>query len=233
VTTLVPQAQASAPDGAADLDSVLKAIAAKKPSSVPEKPTTAPKIVEVSDATKTAISRLNDDLSTTHLPSERRRLSPTELTELAKLGTDAKLVQKGVEQAVAAVKQAAFNHLDVGLETDNDPETLADYLDPKSGHYLVKGEQEIPGTGKRFVRELAQASPTITATDLKGLWEEGKISRALYYRLTRKVAVPRELDEAALLAELKKNPRVADLIAPAVQPGKITASFWIRDIKES
>jgi hypothetical protein len=230
VTTLVPQAQASAPDGAADLDSVLKAIAARKPASAPEKPATAPKIVEVSQATRDAITRLNRELSTTVLPSERRRLSPTELIELSRLGTDAKLVQKGVEQAVAAVRQAAFNHLDVGLEADNDPETLADYLDSKNGHYLVEGEQEIPGTGKRFVRQLAQSAPIITAAELKKLWEQGKISRALYYRLTKKVEVPRELDEDALLDELKRCPEVADKIAEAIQPGKVTASFWIRDV---
>ena len=229
MTSLVPQAQASALDGAADLESVIKTLANRKVKSVSERPSKAPKIVPVTQTQRDAISRLNDDLSSTTLPLTRRLLNETELAQTLALASDAKLAIKAATVAVDHVKTAVFNHLDIGLETDND---ASDLPSDAKGHYLVDGEIIVGDTGQRFTRETRQASPALTEAGLKQLLNDGKITRAAYMRMTQHVEAPRVLNEDGLLAELKRNPELLEVIAEVIEPGQVTSSFWVRDVKK-
>jgi hypothetical protein len=229
MTTLVPQVPASALDGAADLAAVIKTLADRKVTAAPEKPSAAPKVVPVKAEAKAAISRLNDELASTELPSERRALSLLEQKELLALGSDAKAAEKALKVAVAAVKTSVFNHFDVGLEADNYADELP--VDEKTGHYLVENELEVSGTGKKFVRQLSQGSPTVTGDALRKLYDEGKISRRQYYQATYRPEV-RPVNEEGLLDLLKSKPELLDVLAEVITPGTVTASFWIRDVKD-
>jgi hypothetical protein len=208
MTTLVPQVQASALDGAADLESALKSITSRKLSSVPQKPATGSKVIAVKQETKDAISRLNGLLSSTKLPSERRALTLEEQVDIIELGSVAKLTVNSLDKVLAAVKAAVFNDLDIELETNGDVSGVP----VNNGHYVVQQQKVVPGTDRKFVRQVAEHAPTVTAASLKALWKDGKISRATYYKLTQAVEVPREINEAALLAELQSNPELAEKI---------------------
>lgn len=227
MTELVPQTQASAPEGAADLATILKRIANTKVASEPERPVGDVKVVPVPKGTVEAISRLNSVLKTVKLPSERRRLTKAEQTKLISLGSDAKLVEKTLKTAIQSVKTAFYNHLDVGLETDNDVDGLP--VDP-AGHYLVAGSMEVPGTGKKIVRQLNSGQAQITEAGLKSLYEKGQITREQYRNTTKHVDSPRVVDEDGLLEEIKRDPNLMAALAQIVEPGKTHSSFWIKDV---
>jgi hypothetical protein len=224
MTSLVPQAGQTV-EKAKSLTDALKTLANRKPAASPQKASEAPRVVPVSPEAFDAISRLSDELRAVELPSERRSLTVQERVALMELADDAKKAKQATEDAVAAVKTAVFNHFDVGLEEDED----ALPLDAKGEHYLVAEELPVPGTGKKFVRQLAESAPQISAPKIKKLWDEGKISRSVYYRITRQPVVPREVDEEGLLDELKRNPELFSVLGEAITPGRVTASFWIRD----
>lgn len=214
---------------ATDLESILRNLANRKVTEVPAKREAAPTgsaVVPVADKTVQAIARLNERLATVELPTSRRLMLAEELVSATNLGLDAKIVKKGAEDAVNAIKAAVFNHLDVELE---DTSNVSDLPVDKSGHYLVEGELDIPGTGQTLSRELKQDAPTLTEQSLWRLVEQGKLPRKTYYRITKKAR--RNVDEEALLEELKSNPVLESVIRDAIEPGKVTAAFWIRPTK--
>jgi hypothetical protein len=229
MTALVPQIPASVLDGAEDLATVIKNLADRKVTAAPEKPAVAPKVVPVQKAALAALNRLSDELTTTELPTERRALTLKEQRELLALASDAKSAKKALDMAVAGVKTAVFNHFDVNLEEDNYVDELP--VDPKTGHYLVENQMEVPGSGKKFVRQLAQGSPTVTGDALRRLFEEGKLTRRQYYAATYRPEV-RPVDEDGLLDLLKTKPELLDVLAEVIIPGTVTASFWVRDVTD-
>jgi hypothetical protein len=186
-------------------------------------------MVPVSQETKDAVSRLSGALGAIELPSTRRELTVAEQRSLINVGADAKKVVRDIEKVVEKIKGAVFNDFDVRLEKEGSSSGLPTN---DKGHYVVEQELTVEGTDKKFVRQVAEHSPKLTAASLKQLWTDGKISRATYYRLTKAVEVPREIDEDALLVALKANPELASKIAPAIEPGKLVASFWIKDVGE-
>lgn len=226
MTTLVPTQNTDSQD----LDAILRTLADTKITKAPESVSKLPTTVQVTPAQIQAVRSLYGILETTEVPSERRTLTGFEHKNLMDLVTTAKAARSAAERAEEAVRTAVFNHFDVELESM--PGVSRDDL-PRDvkGFYQVAGELEVDGLGKRFVRELAQAAPEITARDFKELRDAGLISRAEYYTVTRKADVPRVVDEDGLLAKLK-DPKFAKIVSEVIRPGKVTNRFFVRDIKK-
>lgn len=230
MTSLVPQSKPGKDlDLTGDLAEVLRRISSTKAVAEPEEPAEPRNTVAVKKEALEALDRLSGLLQTIEFPDERRELSLKELKEYEDLASNSKEAQKALADAVEAVKKAFFGHLDTRLLQDNDEADLP--RDEENGWFLVEGEQEIPGTGKRLKRELAESQPQISASALKALWESGKISRADYYGMT--VHQPaRAFDGDRFLAYLKKKPSLIPKLADIIVPGKMTARFWVRPVKK-
>ena len=227
MTSLVPHQDAELLKDGDSLTDVLTRLADSKVVAEAERPSTPPKIIPVTPEAMAALKRLSVDLGAVALPSERRALTDTEANHLILLHRDTKAAEKALKMTAASVKEAVFNHLDVRLEEDNEPEALP--VD-KNGHYLVKGEFEPKGTGLRFCRELRQAAPDITGEDLLSLYEGGKITREQYLKATRQVRV---VDEEGLLKVIKTDPTILEALAEVVEPGAVTAAFTVREVKDA
>lgn len=227
MTQLVPQASDLVVKDDDTVDTLLTRVAARKAVAEPETPHKEPRVIPVSEVQQNALKHVTRDLRTTNLPSERRLLSPAEIADLITLGVDVKASEKTLAVANAAIKTAVFNHFDVGLEMSNPDEELP--YDEKSGHYLVKNELVVEDKGLRFCRELKQGSPDLTADHLLALYEDGKMTRAEYLKSTRQIRV---LDEDGLMAVLRKRADFLEDIEEVIEPGKVTASFHIREVKK-
>lgn len=228
MTSLVPQDEIEIElhDGST-LYEILTKAASQKATAEPETVAKRPKVIPVSDKAQAALKHVTDDLKGTKLPSTRRALTHEEAVELIKLGVDVKAAKKTLEGAVAALKTAVFNHLDVHLEDDNDLEDLP--LDEKTGHYLVAGEIVVPEVGLRFTRELREKAPDVTENHLLDLYESGEITRAEYLKATRSI---REIDEAGLLKLIQARPEVLEALVEILDPTEVTAAFLIREVKK-
>lgn len=234
MTDLVPQQEQENLQALADvlnLQEILTRIADRKAAAEPEVPHKAPQVVPVSPAQQKALQHLTRDLKDTVLPDERRVLTTEEQHSLIRLGADAKAVEKTVKVAVAAIKTAVFNHFDVRLEEDKDEEGILDLpYDPDSGHYLVDCELVVEDLDLKFSRELRQASPDLTAEHLLSLYEDDKITRKDYLDATRQVRV---VDEDGLMKVIRRDPSILLDIEEIIEPGKVTASFYIRPLPKN
>lgn len=227
MTQLVPQTDELTVKDDDNLASLLTRVASRKVVAEPEVPHKEPRVIPVSEAQQKALQHVSRDLKVTELPSERRLMAPTEIHNLAVLGKDVKTAEKVLSIANAGIKTAVFNHFDVGLEISNPDEELP--YDEKSGHYLVNCELVVEEEGLRFTRECRQAAPDLTADHLLALYEDGKMTRAEYLKATRQVRV---LDEDGLMNVLRKRADLLEDIEEIIEPGKVTASFYIRDVKK-
>ena len=231
MTDLIPQI-----DEKADLTSILRTLTDQKSKpNVAEFRSKDTKTVEVRKGALEAIEALGELLRTVELPSDHRTLTREEMVQAAELAIKAKLTGTAVKNAVEAVKDAVFTHFDLVLEDAEGakPGEASELVDENTGHYLVGQEVFVPDVGKRLCRELKEDAPTVTAKDLKTLWEAGKISRRDYLAATKHVDIPREVVDEQLAALLKRKPELLEVIAGAVTPGKVTAAFWVREPKKS
>lgn len=227
MTQLVPQATDLAVQDDDNLSTLLTRVAARKVVAEPEVAHKEPRVVPVSETQQKALWSVAVDLGATTLPTSRRTLELDEQIDLATIARDAKIAEKTLKVANAAIKTAFFNHFDVTLEEDNPDEELP--YDEKSGHYLVDCELVLEEEALRITRELRQGAPDLTADHLLALYEDGKMTRAEYLKATRQVRV---LDEDGLMSVLRKRADLLEDIEEVIEPGNVTASFWIRDVKK-
>lgn len=227
MTKLVPQNDDLKVEDTDTLETVLARVASRKVAAEAEVPHKTPKVIPVSPEQQKALQHVTRDLKATNLPADRRALTEEEQRELAVLGRDVKRSEKILSVAVQALKTAVFNHFDVRLEEDNDPEDLP--VDQKTGHYLVAGELGVESEGLRFIRQLSPSAPDITADNLLDLYEDGFLTRQEYLKATRQTRV---VDEDGLMDVIRARPEVLADIEPILTPGKVTASFHIREVKK-
>ncbi len=230
MTDLVPQAVS--PD--ADLTQILNSLAPKVDArKAVEKASKPSNTVAVSTKAEKALEALSDLLKTVEVPSERRPATVEERAAMMRLASTAKDTVPAINAAVDNVKRAIFNHFDLILEDLWDEEKLATVpVDPKSGHYLVKQEVEVPEEGgKRFTRELQKSAPQVTAEALRQAWKDKLITRQDYMDATKHVDVPREVVPEQLADLLKRKPKLLTVVKDIMEPGKVTAKFWVRPPK--
>jgi hypothetical protein len=225
MTNLIPQTADLEVHDDDNLESLLTRVASRKVVAEPEVPHKTPKVVAVPPRQKAALKHLARDLDGFELPSERRTLTEAEQRSMVLMTHDAKAAAKAVSAATAAIKTAVFNHFDVTLESDNDIEDLP--YDEASGHYLVDCELLVEGTGLKFTRELRQGSPDLTHEHLLALYEDGKLTRDEYLKATRQVRV---VDEDGVMKVIRNRPDILADIEEVIEPGKVTASFWVREV---
>ena len=231
MTTAVPAVQIPAD---ADLEKILRLLTkqkttAKDPVAVAE----ATKAVEVTEKAREALVTLYELLGTVELPVDRREMTPEELEAAADLKETANQATQAVAKSIEEVRNVVFNHFDLWLEAEEGAKPgEASYEQDDDGHYLVKQEVFVPSRNVRLTRELAENAPKVVAKDLKTLSEAGKITRADYYRATKRPEVPRVVDPEGFAQLLKDKPELLEVISGAITPGTVTGKFWVRPPKK-
>lgn len=202
-----------------DLASVLKRGIKKAEKDV--EPVVHEPTIVISPETKKAVRSLAKAIEELDLPTERRALSTPEQKKILSTLTQVKSVDKLVKDTTAAIKVAAFNHLDISLD-DSDEEIPTD----SKGYYLRSGEIRVEGEKKRISREVRSPAPYVTAEGLMSLVEQGKISKRDYLKATRKP--PRVVNEEGLLDLLKSKPELMDAMSEIIQQDASNVAMYLR-----
>lgn len=117
------------------------------------------------------------------------------------------------------------NHLDAlaeeaGLVTEDTPRD-------KDGHYIVKQDVPVEGTGRKVQGIVSTGKATVNSADLLDLHNEGILSREEYLALTSVPPVQRVFDPAKAKKAILKNPALIDKIAQATRAPNQTFSVKV------
>lgn len=186
-------------------------------------PVDLPKSVVATSEQLTALASLPSTVAVAVTPTERRRLEADELVALMDERGLLDAVAKLIEDRKEAQRAALFNHFDVEAESTGQTGER-----DKKGHLLAKAEVVVPGSGKKFTREVRSGSPTLTAEALEAVAQDDSVAgfdHDDYIACTTQVRV---VDEAKVLLHLRKKPSIITALAAATQPGSTTAALYVR-----
>jgi hypothetical protein len=229
LSPLIKQGQIALKDPKATLASVAAALLVEMPeveALAPAKPT-VPAPVELTSEIKQALAQVAEVFAAVQ-PTERRRLSDTEVAALYLERDVVKTVAGVMADREENIKEYVRNHLDIvaeetGMVDDNTP------VDGK-GHYVVatKGNPErlnVAGTNQAFSREFRSGKASVDGSRLLDLYEAGDISREDYLAFTREVRV---FDEDKALKAINDDPKRLEILARLAVPGAPSASLFVR-----
>ncbi len=201
------------------------------------RPVEVQKITEAEIKALTKAARAVRPLFGKVAPTERRELTDAELADLLaeREAIDAllKAAKKLKDRKDEGIKHTVANHLDRQAErlgearpeaTDDLPATERD----KHGHYLVGNEVRVPGTDKKFRRELAGGKPVLDGELLLAAKEAGHITHDQYLAVTTPVRVPNA--EKAREAVAKAPELLALLAKHATTTTAQTGAIWVRSV---
>lgn len=208
----------------ATVSDVLKVVRQADKLTLAETP--VPKDPGLNEAAWDAIEKVAGLLGALELPNRRRMLSQPELEEITRVYEQLQIAMKGLDNSRNQIKAAAFNHFDaVALD---DGKVTVDTKFTSEGWAVVDDREsaKVEGLDKKLTREVSGGKLELTIEALSDLVEDEKLTREDYLAMTRQVRVR---DEARTLAWLRKNPEKAEVLAEAIQVGKSSAAFWLRD----
>lgn len=208
---------------AASLPEVLRTISRSVVPAPAERPVDIPKTVVLTEAASAAMQAVAE-MSLVQV-SARRTLTPKEIDDLLFERAALDAIEKFVKDRKEAQRSMVFNHLDV--EVDGQAIAAAAELDDK-GHWLVPGKLTVVGADKCFSREVAEASPTLTADALLEVASDDSgidFTHDDFLACTTQVRV---IDEAKTMLHLRKKPTIVDAIGQATVAGKPRSSHYVR-----
>jgi hypothetical protein len=188
--------------------------------------TPVPKDPGLNEAAWDAIEKVAGLLGVLELPNRRRMLSAAELEEITRVYEQLQLAMKGLDNSRDQIKAATFNHFDaVALDDGN---ITVDTKFTKEGWAVVDDREsaKVEGLDKVLTREVSGGKLELTVEALSDLVEDEKITQKDFLEMTRQIRVR---DEERTLSWLRRNPEKAEILAEAIQVGKSSAAFWLRD----
>ncbi len=205
------------------------------PEPTRPKPETAPELTpDQVEAAVSAVERAAKLYGAVN-PSEARELTGEELVALF----DERSAIDALERALAvfALRKAKTirNTVNIHLDRRDErtgavrPDAVGDKpATPRdeNGHYLVRSQDEIPGTGKVFRRELRGGQAELDSGLLAAAEVAGAISHEDYLALTKPARV---VDPDKVRAALAKNPALfAKLARHATKTAPVTGAVYVR-----
>lgn len=203
---------------------------------IPKVVKVTPKVAAAVDALSLTVAR--DTPALTVL--ERRTLTEAEIDLLSDERIALDVLAKYVEARKEAMRSMIFNHFDVKVEEAvavaaanadlPDEERLPlPPLDDKGEHYLMADVVPTSDGEKKWVRQLSEKAPTLTADALDEVAHTKAVGDAFthddYLACTRQVRV---LDEEAMLIRMRTKPEIIAAARIAAERGKSTAALYHR-----
>lgn len=161
-------------------------------------------------------------------PSEPRMLTEQEQQALvAERDTVDLLLSLLKARKDGSLREHLANHLDrlaeeEGLASEGD-------VTDKKGHYFVKQDVPVEGTGRKVQRIVSEPKPRIDSAALLRMHEEGDLSREEYLSLTVVPEVSRVFDEPKARKAIKKHPHLLRKIAQATTRPDPTITIKVAD----
>lgn len=211
--------------GTISLSDLMGTVVGEGATEVASKKPPVPKAL--TEAEQKAIERLPKVYGSVIVTADRaltKKEAAALVEERAVVDTVLNVLKKRKEESL---REVFANHLDNLLSKD---EKQAARKDAK-GHYAVKQEAPVDGTGQKIQRSVSGGKPRLDIAHIEDLYEQGKIDRKTYLAITRKPDNPRVLDEAGLHAAIQKNPALFFLMASVAQP--TTPITTIKVVKDS
>lgn len=221
VGALVKAGMAQIAKGKITLADLFQSIIAKSDTSVPDKrPPVPPALTEEQ---KEALNRLPEVYGKVVVTADRA-LRPQERAALVE-------ERQVIDTLLAPLKKRKDESIREVLSNDFDNMLSEEQregarLDTK-GHFAVKQEQPVEGTGLKVQRIVSGGKPNLTIDHVEALHAEGKIDRKTYLAITKKPDVPRVLDEAGLHQAIQKDPRLFFLLGSVAEPTMPTTSIKV------
>jgi hypothetical protein len=228
LSPLIKQGQIALREGAS-LAAVAAAMLVEMPeveALAPAAPT-VPAPVELTPEVKQALEQMAEVFAAVQ-PTERRRLSDTEVAALYIERDVVKKVGEVLAGREENIKEYVRNHLDVVAEETG--RTDANTPRDSKGHYVVaeKGKPErlpIAGTNQAFSREFRSGKASVDGSRLLDMYEAGEISREDYLSFTREMRV---FDEDKALKAINDDPKRLEILARLAVPASPTTSLFVR-----
>lgn len=194
----------------------------------PQAPSKKPPVPKtLTEAQQDAIRRLPEVYGKVIVTADRK-LSPAELRALVEerqvIDTILAVIEKRKSESI---REVLSNHLDHLL---TDEEANLARKDSK-GHFAVKQDAPVDGTGMKVQRSVSGGKPKLTIAHIEDLYAESKIDRPTYLALTKKPDLPRVLDESGLHKAIQKDPKLFFLLGSVAEPTSPTTT--IKVVKDS
>lgn len=200
---------------------LLKALSPAQVSASPPAKVPAPR--KITDKQREAIERMPKVYGQV-VPTERRALTEQEISTLLNERTTLDEVKKAAEARLKDITLIAHNHLDVEVDALPKKERSGFLLD-KDGHYIVAGRFSTEDTDVEFSRETRENAPSLPLSALESLEQAGQIDHKTFLAMTSQVRV---VDEAKVMAAIKKDPTLLAKVASVTIPGTKGTSMYVR-----
>lgn len=211
---LIQQMLSQIAQGKATFADLLKAMVSPGPETEESLTVAPPKPLSITPEHRAALNRLPEVYGKV-APTEARALTEPEQRDLIEerqtvdllLGLLKSRKDEGIREIIA-------NHLD-SLVDDEGAEQ------DSKGHFLVKQDVPVQGTGFKFQRTVSEPAPSMpSAADLLAAHERGELSREQYLSLTEVPEVPRVFSEAKARKAIAKDPSLMLTLARLSHPGR-------------
>lgn len=228
LSPLIKQGQIALREGAS-LTAIAAAMLVEMPEveALPPAVPTVPAPVVLTPEVKDALAQMTEVFAAVQ-PTERRRLTDTEVAALYIERDVVKQVAEVLDGREENIKEYVRNHLDIVAEESG----MIDENTPRDGkgHYVVasKGNPErlnIPGSNQAFSREFRSGKAAVDGSRLLDMYEAGEISREDYLAFTREMRV---FDEDKALKAINDDPKRLEILARLAVPASPTTSLFVR-----
>lgn len=195
-------------------DSLEKVLAALvRPSPVPVVDQQLPSHSLMAKEHAEALARVNEVYGVVN-PTERRRLTAAEASDLIKEMQVLKAVKKMAEDRLADLRTIASNHLDcvaeeVGVADEDTPR------EAKTGHYILDGEIAAQGADKAIRRETSAPTTTVDIDRLRALAADPDFPDFTHRDYLAWTTETRVVDANKIMLALRGRPELVEALARA------------------
>lgn len=221
VAGLVKAGMAEVAKGKISLADLFQSVIAKPDTTVPDKkPPVPPALTEEQ---KEALKRLPEVYGKVVVTADRSLTAKERAALVEERQTIDTLLAPLKKRKDESIREVLSNDFDNML---SDEEQESARVDAK-GHFAVKQEQPVEGTGLKVQRIVSGGKPNLTIEHVEALHAEGKIDRKTYLAITKKPDLPRVLDESGLHQAIQKDPRLFFLLGSVAEPTTPTTSIKV------
>lgn len=221
VLALVQQGVEQIQQGKITLSDLFQSVMDKPDPEVPDKRPEIPR--PLTEDQRKALERLPDVYGKVVVTADRK-LTKAELQSIVEervvIDTLLTVLDKRKKDSI---REVLSNHLD-HLLTEEEAATAR--MDTK-GHYAVKQDVPVEGTGKKVQRSVSGGKPRLTIEHVEELHAQGAIDRKTYLAITKKPDLPRVLDESGLHKAIQKDPRLFFLLGSVAEPTAPTTTIKV------
>lgn len=196
----------------------LKALVAPKPEPL-EAAAAIPLPAVITSAQREALRRLPEVFGSV-VPTERRKLEPSEVALLVDEHSTLKVVEKMASGRIADIRLSVLNHVDADIIESKSEGEYGDDKRDKDGHFVRKGRIHATPGSDEFSVEPRKGAVTISPTKLAEILDHSD-----WLAVTRPERV---VDENKLMLHLRKNPHLVEAIAAATETGRPSNTLYVR-----